>query len=99
MITSLNEPAPPICQVLRHPIHTPAQLFAIEKNPVVSPGRGNVIEDVTLRHLDTPSKMEKVQGLREHINLPSGCRDAQFFEREKKETSWALSLRSRCTAS
>lgn len=99
MITSLNDPAPSAFQLLRHPLHAPAQFFSNEEKRVLSPDPRNFMEDLTLRHLDTPSKMEKVQGLRDHINLPSGCRDARFFEQEKKETSWALSLRSRCTAS
>lgn len=53
------------------------------------------LEEIRLSHLDTASELEKVQGLRDHINLPSGCRNEQFFEQEKKETNWVWCLRSR----
>ena len=99
MITSLNDYAPTPFQVLRQPMDAPGAIFLNGGTPFIStPPRGNFVEEITLCHLDTPVKLEKVQGLREHINLPSGCRDARFFEQEKKETNWVLCLRSSSTA-
>ncbi|WP_457279281.1 hypothetical protein [Polaromonas sp. P5_D5] len=93
MITSLNDHAPTPFQVLRQPMDAPDAIFLTGGTPFISaPPRGNFVEEITLCHLDTPLKMEKVQSLRGHINLPSGCRDARFFEQEKKETNWALCL-------
>jgi hypothetical protein len=98
MITSPNDHVTPPFQVLRQPMDAPGEIFLTGGTPFIAAPRGNFIEEVALSHLDTPLKLERVQGLRGHINLPSGCRDARFFEQEKKETSWASCLRSSSTA-
>jgi len=95
MMTHLNHHAPATFQALRQPLDAAGAMFPNGKPTAVSPHRENFIEEITFSHLDTASKLEKVQGLRGHINLPSGCRNEQFFEQEKKETSWVWCLRSR----
>jgi hypothetical protein len=99
MMTHLNNPAPTPFQPMRHPMDAPGAIFPAEGKPFVSAHRDNFTEEIALCHLNTASKLEKVQGLRGHINLPSGCRDARFFEQEKKETNWGLCLHSSSTAS
>ncbi len=99
MMTCLNNPAQNTLQALHGPMNAPRAVFSAGGTPFIPPLQDNFIDEITLCHLDTPSKAEKVQALRDHINLPSGCRDAQFFEQEKKETNWGLCLRSSSTAS
>jgi len=99
MMTCLTDATPPAFQYLYQPIHAPTAIFASDQKPLASPGREDFVGQIALCHLDTPLMIEKVQGLRDHINLPSGCRDAQFFEQEKKEINWVLSLPSSFTAS
>lgn len=98
MMTYPNDPAPTTFQPLHHPIGAAGAMLLAGGKPSISPYRENFIEDIALCHLDTPSKRGKVQGLRDHIKLPSGCRDAQFLEQEKKETNWVLCLHSSSTA-
>jgi hypothetical protein len=99
MMTYLNDHAPATFQALHPPLEAPGAIFPHGGTPFISPHREKFIGEIALCHLDTPAKLEKVQGLRGHINLPSGCRDAQFFEQEKKETNWVLCFRSSSTAS
>jgi len=99
MMTNLNDHAQATFQALHRSVSAPGEIFGNGATPFVSHQQENFIEEIRLFHLDTPSRIEKVQGLRNHIKLPSGCRDAQFFEQEKKETNWALCLRSSTAAS
>ena len=98
MSTYMNDHAPAALQALRNPMNAPGAIFPAAGTSFVSPHRENFVEEITLCHLNTPSKIAKVQGLRGHINLPSGCRDAQFFEQEKKEMNWVLCSHSSSTA-
>lgn len=98
MMTYPNAPASSTLQALRQSLGAPGAIFPNEGTLLISPHQENFIEEITLCHLNTPSKIEKVQGLRDHIKLPSGCRDTQFFEQEKKETNWVLCLHSNFTA-
>ena len=99
MTTSMNHHAPAAFPALRQPLDAAGAIFPNGGYPFVSSQQENFIEEITLSHLDTASKLEKVQGLRDHINLPSGCRDERFFEQEKKETNWVWCLRSRSIGS
>jgi len=99
MTTSMNHHAPAAFQALRQPLDAAGAIFPNEGYPFVSSQQENFIEEIALSHLDTASKLEKVQGLRDHIKLPSGCRDERFFEQEKKETNWVWYLRSRSIGS
>ncbi|WP_139351799.1 hypothetical protein [Polaromonas sp. A23] len=99
MTTYLNDPASSAVQALRQSLGARGAFFSNGGTPHISPHQKNFIEEITLRHLNTPSKIEKVQSLRDHIKLPSGFRDAQFFEQEKKETNLVLCLRSNFRAS
>lgn len=99
MMTYLNNRAQAPYQALHGAMDAPGAIFPAGATSFVSRQQENFIDEITLCHLDAPSKIEKVQALRDHINLPSGCRDAQFLEQEKKETNWVLCLRSSSTAS
>lgn len=99
MMSNLKNHAQPPFQALHGPMDAQGAFSPAGGTPFISRQRENFIEDITLCHLDVPLKIEKVQALRDHINLPSGCRDAQFFEQEKKETNWVLCLRSSSAAS
>ncbi len=98
MLTYPNDPASSTFQALRQSLGAPGAIFP-NGTPFISPSQENLIEEITLSHLNTPSEIEKVQSLRDHIKLPPGCRNAHFFEQEKKETNWVLCLRSNFTAS
>jgi hypothetical protein len=87
MMTYLNDPASSTFQAPRQFPGAPGTIFPNGEAPLNSPRQENFIEEITLCHLNTPSKIEKVQGLRDQIKLPSGCRGAQFFEQEKKGTN------------
>lgn len=86
-MTYLNDPASSTFQALHQFPGAPGAIFPNGGTPLISPRQENFIEEITLRHLNTPSKIAKVQGLRDQIQLPSGCRDAQFFKQEKKGTN------------
>jgi hypothetical protein len=94
MISTSNGHAPEIFQAMHHPVDAPGVISSIRGQQAISLHRKNFIEEIMLCHLDTTSKLEKVRSLRDHIHLPPGCRDTRFFEQEKKETHWALCLRS-----
>lgn len=87
MTTYLNDPTSSAVQALRQSLGARGAIFSNRGTRLISPRQENFIEEITLRHLNTPSKIEKVQGLRDQIKLPPGCRDAQFFEQEKKGTN------------
>ncbi len=99
MMTCLNNHVQPPFQALHGAMDAAGAIFPTGGTSFIPRQPENFIDEITLCHLDAPSKMEKVQALREHINLPSGCRDAQFFEQEKKETNWVLCLPSSSAAS
>jgi hypothetical protein len=99
MMTYLNNHAQPPFQALHGAMDASAAIFPARGAPFMPRQQENFIGEITLCHLDAAPKLEKVQALREHINLPSGCRDAEFFEQEKKETKWGLCLRLSSTAS
>lgn len=99
MTTCLNDHTHTPSPALHGPTDAQGVIFSARGTPFISRQQESFIEDITLCHLDAASKMEKVQALRDHINLPSGCRDAEFLEQEKKETNWVLCLRSSSAAS
>jgi hypothetical protein len=99
MITPSNGHAPGIFQAMHHPVGAPGVISSIRGDQTIPLHRKNFIDEIMLCHLDTASKLEKVQGLRGHINLPPGYRDARFFEQEKKETNQVSCLRSSSAAS